>query len=228
MVNKYREFSMWKPEKKSRGTTCGTSVAKLCGLCDEELLEHLGHEDADALALLYQRYRRLVFAVALQVLRDRGEAEDVVQNVFVDVYKTPLRYDPSRGTVKVWILQFAYHRSFRRKRQLTSRHFYSTVELSDIQDSIPVASPVLAGVENKQVMEKALELLGESQRQVIEMACYDELSLRDIADATGWKLANVRHHYYRGLQALRACFNGPEGELSERRKGDPDETARKI
>jgi hypothetical protein len=71
------------------------SFEELRSLSDEDLFVHLAHEDADAVALLYQRYRRLVFAVAFQVLRDQGEAEDVVQNVFVDLYKINLRYDPA-------------------------------------------------------------------------------------------------------------------------------------
>jgi RNA polymerase sigma-70 factor (ECF subfamily) len=217
---------MWEHESKLRGTTCGASLPQLRGLSDEELLEHLGHRDPDALALLYQRYRRLVFSVAFQILRDRGEAEDLVQNVFVDVYKTPLRYDPDRGSVKIWILQFAYHRSFRRKRQLAARHFYTSLELSEIQDSVPTPSAALASVDNERVMAKAFENLGDSQRQVIEMACYEGLSLRDIADATGKKLGNVRHHYYRGLQTLRQQLKDrSEAKAPRRRKEASDATA---
>jgi RNA polymerase sigma-70 factor (ECF subfamily) len=217
---------MWNSEKAPRGATCGVSFEDLCSLSDEELFCHLGHEDADAVALLYQRYRRLVFAVAFQILRDQGEAEDVVQNVFVDLYKTSLRYDPARGTVKIWILQFAYHRSFRQLRRLKACQFYTTVELSQIQDSIPTDSPLVADVENRQLVAKACEALGDSQKQVIEMVCYEGLSLRDIAEATGKKLANVRHHYYRGLQTLRTHLRlRKESDVSRRQKEAPDATA---
>jgi RNA polymerase sigma-70 factor (ECF subfamily) len=216
---------MGNPPEKFRGTTCGVSFEELRALSDEDLFVHLGHADADAVAVLYQRYRRLVFAVALQVLRDEGEAEDVLQNVFVDLYKTPLRYDPSRGSVRIWVLQFAYHRSFRRRRQLKSRHFYSTVEISEVQDSITITSPAVSAVENRHFMNKVLTVLGASQKQVLELACYDGLSLRDIADATGEKLANVRHHYYRGLQVLRARLNlRKEEEGPGSRKEAPDAT----
>jgi RNA polymerase sigma-70 factor (ECF subfamily) len=217
---------MWKLEQTSRGTTCGASLKDLCGLSDENLFEHLEHNDADAVALLYQRYRRLVFSVAFQILRDRGEAEDIVQHVFVELYRTNLRYDPARGSVKIWILQFAYHRSFRQKRRLKARHFYTSVEISNIQNSIAVASPAVANVENRQLVAKACKTLGESQRQVIEMACYDGLSLRDIAQATGKKLENVRHHYYRGLQILRDRLNPRKGiTVSRQQKEAPDGNA---
>jgi RNA polymerase sigma-70 factor (ECF subfamily) len=225
MTDACREIPMWNSKRTPRGATCGVSFEDLRSLSDEDLFHHLAHEDADAVALLYQRYRRLVFAVAFQVLRDQGEAEDVVQNVFVDLYKTNLRYDPSRGTVKIWILQFAYHRSFRQKRRLKACQFYTTVELSEIQDSIPIESPLVADVENRQLVAKACEALGDSQKQVIEMACYEGLSLRDIAEATGKKLANVRHHYYRGLRTLRAHLRlQKEGEVPRRQKEAPDAT----
>jgi RNA polymerase sigma-70 factor (ECF subfamily) len=216
---------MQNPAEKIRGQACGIPFDELRALSDEELFVHLGHEDADAVAVLYQRYRRLVFAVALQILRDEGEAEDVLQNVFVDIYKTSLRYDPSRGSVRVWVLQFAYHRSFRRRRQLRSRQFYSTVELSEVEDSISVPSPAVSAVENRHFMKKALTVLGAPQKQVLELACYDGLSLRDIAEATGEKLSNVRHHYYRGLEILRARLSlRKEKEVSGSRKEAPDAT----
>jgi len=199
---------MRRSEDMPCGSTCGISFENLRCLSDEELFAHLEHEDPDAVAVLYQRYKRLVFAVALKILRDDGEAEDVVQNVFVDIVRTTLRYDPSRGTVKIWILQFAYHRSFRRRRQLTSRHFYSNVGLSEIQNDITASNPVTSEVENRHLLSKALSSLKGSQRHVLELASRDDLSLRDIAKVTGETLGNIRHHYYRGLQTLRARLIG--------------------
>lgn len=210
-------------EKPASGATCGISFEDLRGLSDEELFVHLGHQDADALAVLYQRYRRLVFAVASQILRDDGEAEDVLQNVFVDIFRTSLRYGPARGTVKMWILQFAYHRSFRQRRQLKCRHFYSNVEISEVLDTLTITSLAVTDIENKHFTRKALETLGGAQKRVLQMACQDGLSLRDIAGVTGEKIENVRHHYYRGLQTLRAKFrvsrdlklSGPRKEVTD-------------
>jgi RNA polymerase sigma-70 factor, ECF subfamily len=208
----------------SCGATCGVSFDDLRGLSDEDLLVHLGHQDADAVAVLFERYRRLVFSVASQILRDDGEAEDVLQNVFVDIFKTNLRYDPARGTVKMWILQFVYHRSFRRRRQLKARHFYTTVELSEVHDVLAMTDLAVADVENKHLTRKALKTLGGAQKRVLELAC-DGMSLRDIATATGEKIENVRHHYYRGLQTLRAKFKvSKEVKISGPRKEATDAT----
>jgi len=210
---------MWSPSILSaRGDShrCLYSFERLSRLADEELLEHVEHRDADAIAVLYQRYCRLVFGVAYRVLRDRGEAEDVVQNVFVDLYKTSLRFDPARGTAKVWILQFAYSRSFRRKRQLSCRHFYSTVDIAEVQESLPLNASRAEAVENRHAVSSALAVLAEPQRQVLQLASEGH-TLRDIAEQTGEKLSNVRHHYYRGLAKLRLHF-GIAGEGAARQR----------
>ena len=71
---------MWKPWNPSKGASCGASFDALLRLSDEELFVHVQHEDGDAIAILYERYRRLVRRIALQVLGDEGEAEDTVQS----------------------------------------------------------------------------------------------------------------------------------------------------
>src|SRR5262245_22315798 len=83
---------------------------------------HSGH--ADALAVLFDRYFRLVFKTAGRILRNRGEAEDLVHDVFIEIQKKAGRYDPNKGSVKTWIMQYAYHRSFNRRKYLALRGFY--------------------------------------------------------------------------------------------------------
>lgn len=210
---------MWK-SSRSRGRTCATPTATACRfsfddltvLSDEDLLSHLDHRHADAVAVLYQRYRRLVFSVALQILGDYGESEDVVQNVFLDIYRTSLRFDPERGTVKMWVLQFAYSRSFRRRQQLVTRKFYSSVDISEVENSLAAEASNNQSIENTCAVGSALENLGGEQKRVVELVSQGH-SLRDIAEATGQKLANVRHHYYRGLAKLRMQFR-QRGERS--------------
>jgi RNA polymerase sigma-70 factor, ECF subfamily len=221
-----RKLLMWTITKsKGEGATseCALTFGQLSVLADEELLAHLDHGHGDAVAVLYQRYRRLVFGVAYRVLHDRGEAEDIVQNVFVDLYKTSLRFDPARGTAKIWILQFAYSRSFRRKRQLSCRHFYSTVEISEAEDTLPVAASPADTVEASYAVSAALATLGEPQRQVVQLASEGH-TLRDIAERTGETLANVRHHYYRGLTKLRTHFGVTHAGSARTRKEAADAT----
>src|ERR1700719_3950801 len=93
-------------------------------LSDEELTQQITEGCQEAMAELFDRYHRLVFDVAVRIVRDPGEAEDVVQIVFLDIFRAMAKFDSRKGILKVWLLQFAYHRALHRKRHLVSNHFY--------------------------------------------------------------------------------------------------------
>ena len=101
---------------------------------DEALIDRLKSGNAEALAELFDRYSRVVFSVASRILRDRGEAEDLMQDVFLEIYRDVARFDPVRGSVRTWLLQYAYHRSLNRKKYLQRRGFYEFGEARVIQD----------------------------------------------------------------------------------------------
>jgi RNA polymerase sigma-70 factor, ECF subfamily len=189
------------------------NFAELKTMADGELLEHLGRGCHDALTILFDRYHRLVLSIALKIVRDAGEAEDVMQNVFLDIFKAVGQFDPAKGTCKVWILQYAYHRAINRKQHLNARNFYSHSDLEEVKVGLPGTESVLGGLtqrELKRLLQQGLATLNGPQRQVVEMASYKGLSMREIADKMGDSLSNVRHHYYRGLEKLR-LFVGPNG-----------------
>src|SRR6266852_7371687 len=96
---------------------------------DDEAMLRLQTNDAAALEILFDRYARLVFRIALGVVRDRGEAEDVVQEAFFHLYKKCTLFDRSKGSVKNWILQVALHRALDRKEHLARRGFYLGTDL---------------------------------------------------------------------------------------------------
>lgn len=173
-------------------------------LGDDEVMARLQAGAPEALAVIFDRYHRLVYSIALRIVRDTGEAEDVMQVVFLDVFKAAAQFDPGKGSTKVWLLQYAYHRAISRKRYLGMRNFYAEVDGREEQVRLSRAGDDTgADVERRDLLEKALAGLAERQRQVIEWASFDGLSMREIADKTGESLVNVRHHYYRGLRKLR-------------------------
>src|SRR5215472_10782682 len=102
---------------------------------DLELVRQLVSGNDDAFAVFVDHYQRLVFSVAIRIVKDEGEAEEVVQIVFLDIFRKVATFDPSRGTLKMWVLQYAYSRSVNRRRQLESQHFYSSVELDEVEPS---------------------------------------------------------------------------------------------
>jgi RNA polymerase sigma-70 factor (ECF subfamily) len=200
------------PGIHSRSDGTQLSLAELKLLTDEQLVLLLKDGVNDALAILFDRYQRLVFSIALKIVRDRGEAEDVTQAVFLEIYRSVAQFDPAKGTLKIWLLQFAYHRAFNRKQHLNIRNFYnheSTEDLDSFTLGEHTAPRKYAPAELQQLMQEGLASLGESQKRVIELASYDGLSMKEIADKTGNTLSNVRHHYYRGLKQLRSFMTRP-------------------
>ena len=79
--------------------------------------------------------------MAERILRDSGEAEEILQTVFLDVFQSAGKFDPARGSVRIWLLQYAYHRSIRRKQQLESRHFYDAEQIDSVISKIVQQSP---------------------------------------------------------------------------------------
>jgi RNA polymerase sigma-70 factor (ECF subfamily) len=177
---------------------------------DEELMERLCAGGPDALSTLFERYYRLVFSVALKILHDRGEAEDMMQEVFFVIYRTPEKFDPARGSVKTWILQSAYHRSLNRRRYLKVRGFYDAQDsLLNVWDSGPSSNhrDELTQKEWEAVITSGFKMLSEKERKTLELAYFKGLLLREVANQMREPLHNVRNYYYRGLKKLKSFVN---------------------
>jgi RNA polymerase sigma-70 factor (ECF subfamily) len=161
-----------------------------------------------------------VFSIAAKILRDQGEAEDVTQVVFLDIFRAAAQFDPARGTTKGWLLQYAYHRAISRKRYLNVRNFYAQ-EPAEAPAEMPADKSAFSegSHELRDLLHKGIAGLSDSQRRVIERVTFEGLSMREIADKTGESLVNVRHHYYRGLRKLRT-FVESQGARGNRVVGD--------
>jgi RNA polymerase sigma-70 factor, ECF subfamily len=197
-------------------------MAQLERLSDEQLMSYLQEGQSDALAVLFDRYQKLVLSIALKIVRDPGEAEDVTQTVFLDVYRAVAQFDPGKGNTKVWLMQYAYHRAINRRQHLQGREFYKNNELQEEElETRPVEAHATFGLsspETKALVRQSMNSLSDTQKSVIEMACYEGLSMREISERTGDSFATVRHHYYRGLQKLRSLISG-EGERKPSARG---------
>src|SRR5258708_37977617 len=93
-------------------------------LNDEELMGFLAENDSKALELLFNRYSRVVLGIARRILRDHGEAEDVVQETFFRLFQHAKRFNPTEGTARAWIAKIAFHQALDRKSYLRRRGFY--------------------------------------------------------------------------------------------------------
>jgi RNA polymerase sigma-70 factor, ECF subfamily len=162
--------------------------------------------DSNALEILFDRYSCLAFSIALRVIRDRGEAEDIVQEAFFYLYQKAAFFDSSRGSVKAWIARIALHRAFDRKSYLARRGFYLVREFDSLEDTVLGETDLdrdIGTLLNRVQLEKAFEELPEMQRWTLELHYFEGLELREIAEHLKQPLGNIRHHLYRGLERLR-------------------------
>jgi RNA polymerase sigma-70 factor (ECF subfamily) len=187
-------------------------------LPDDVLMIFVKEGRPDALAVLFERYRRLVLSVAWQILRDKGEAEDLVQSVFLEILQSAAKFDSAKGTVKTWILQYAYHRSFNRKKYLHLRGIANYPEqfLPAHETAAPWCNSSFELIESERFMQEALACVNHKQRRILELAFYEGLSMREAAEITGQSFDTVRHHFYRAIDNLRSIIHRmPEGRVTK-------------
>lgn len=204
---------------------CSLSFGDLRTLPDENVIAHLRAGHGDALGVLFDRYHRLVLHVALKILRDVGEAEDVMQSVFMEIYKVAAQFDASRGTTRMWILRYAYHRSINRRKQLQARNFYASTDLAAIDETLlGEATGLPAFHEARELVQYGLQALTPVQKRVLHLAYFEGFTMKEIAEQTGESVGNVRHYYYRGLDRLRdqlcKADRASEIRVSQKETGD--------
>jgi len=173
------------------------------GSADVSLVSAIRSGDENAMALLYDRYSSIVYSVALRVLGDTGAAEDVLQEVFMQLWRNPGVFDSSRGSLGAWLAVIARNRAI---DALRKRH-----PETEIADVIVSVEPDMAGhAERARVMEKVLGALGAmplAQRSALEMAYFEGLTHTEIAAKTGEPLGTIKTRIRAGLLALRKAFS---------------------
>ena len=177
---------------------------------DADLLAQVSSGDRQALAELFCRYARYVRGIACKVVRDESEADDLVQDVFLHIYRKSRMFDRSKGSARSWIAQVAYRRSIERRRRLASRHFYTRIsidnELANTLDSPVTAERYECSLEGrfgKKAINETLSTLSENQRRTLWLFFFQGYTLDEIAIELRQSVGNVRNHYYRGLDRLR-------------------------
>jgi RNA polymerase sigma-70 factor, ECF subfamily len=173
---------------------------------DEDAMVLLRGGDASALTLLFDRYAKLVFSIGLRVIRDHGEAEDIVQEVFTYLYQKAGLFAPERASAKSWIVRIAFHRALNRRYYLTKRKFYCGTDVESLMDILTGE----ADQEHKLVvrltarqLQNAFSELSEKQRLTLQLVVFEGMAFSEIAEKINEPVANVRHHYYRGRERLR-------------------------
>ena len=167
--------------------------------------------DPRGIETLYDQYGGVAFALAYRILGERGLAEDVVQEAFVNVWRQAATYDARRGSARTWILTIVHHRAIDQLRVMRAKTRSDTV----MRDAMPLPAKedtwaaVVEHLECEQV-RGALGTLPPEQRQVVEMIYYGGLTHAEVAMRVGVPLGTVKGRLRLALEKLRGLLRGSE------------------
>jgi RNA polymerase sigma-70 factor (ECF subfamily) len=186
---------------------------------DAELARALVAREPAALAALYDRYSSALFGLCRRILGDHAEAEEVLADVFWELWQRPERYDAARGTLWAFLLVLARSRAIDRRRVRRAGGADDAVRLDDAAPGRgPVADPASSPfahallAEQRARIERALAGLAAEQRRAIELSFYDGLSHGEISAALGQPLGTVKGRIRQGLLRLRDALRGIDDE----------------
>ena len=191
------------PSRPSEGDNVGRT--------DADLFVLLQNGQTDILAVLYDRHAALVYGIALQVLSNTAEAEDLTQDIFLRLTRE-CSYDPKRGTLRTYLAIFTRSRALDRLRSRTRNQIRS--RSLDENDKLSDESPIdnASQLERSREVQEALQQLSTKEQEVLRMAYYQGLTQSEIAQQLNIALGTVKSRSRRGLLKLRQTLNNSGGQ----------------
>ena len=168
------------------------------------LIQGVASQDREAFSQLYERFSSLVFTLAMRMLKTRSEAEDLLQEVFVQVWRRAQSYGAERGSPEAWIINIARSRAIDKMRSI--RKMGRSFVLADAPGQAKLDETIeswTAGSEVPMAMNSALANLPETQRKVLELAYLDGMTQTEIAERLAEPLGTIRARMYAGIRRLR-------------------------
>jgi RNA polymerase sigma-70 factor (ECF subfamily) len=188
-------------ERTSKRREMDSSASSPIGVHEDDssLVARVRRRDGEAFAQLYDRYSRLVYSVALRVIRSASAAEDVLHDVFLQLWQAPEHFDAARGNLPSWMTVIARHRAIDRLRQ-------QRVTVDPAETVLTSSLDISSEVELADFVERVREVLRampEAQRQAVEMAFFDGKTHAEIAAATKEPLGTVKTRIRSALITIR-------------------------
>ncbi len=183
----------------------------------QALLSRVAAGDCTALGLLYDQTLAKVYGLVLRVLRNPADAEEVVGDLYMQVWEKAGEYRPERGGALAWLRTLAWSRAVdrqRRQRRHASEIGLHPDDSADTYAECEELQPEVAAAawSSAQALRQAFKTLSDVQQQVLTLAFQQDMSHQDIASHTGLPLGTVKSHARRGLAALRAVLGGEGSE----------------
>jgi RNA polymerase sigma-70 factor, ECF subfamily len=185
---------------------------------DSALVEKMMAGDESALAALYDRYSGMLFAMLLRILRDRHAAEEVLQDLFLQLWRNAGSFDASRGSLPAWLMVIGRNRAISRLRRRDSQEVLEDVEAwpaNAVASSLDIENET----QRAQLMARlrtALAALPSEQREAVELAYFEGMTQTEIAERTGSPLGTVKSRVRAALQSLKELFDDGTARQSGR------------
>lgn len=191
-------------------------------LPDQQLLESIAAKQTEALSLLYDRFSKLLYGIILSVVRDTDDAEDILQEVFIQIWRNASTYQPALGTPKTWLVRLAHNRAIdllRSKRYKQKKSEVRNFDDGDQEMRTPAEMIVdstweeTTRQETKVYVSSALARLPGEQRTLIDLAFMQGYTHQEIATQTGIPLGTVKTRIRAGMQCLRSQLQDMAEEI---------------
>lgn len=181
------------------------------GLDDEELMQRLAYSDLVAFRALYDRYGNLVYSAALRVVRDAQIAEDMVQEIFLRIWRKPESYVAQRGRFVTWLTSVTRNRAVDEVRSRGRRFRHETASPEEQERELPASEqddPALTAElsDQRRLILAALTQIPAEQREIIVLAYFGGLTQQEIAERLSQPLGTVKTRIRLGMQKLRAAL----------------------
>jgi RNA polymerase sigma-70 factor, ECF subfamily len=182
--------------------------AEQAQIADVELLKAVARGDEQALAQLYDRYRGILFGLLVRILNSREEAEDVLQEVFLQVWRQAADFDEKRGKPFTWLVTLARSRGIDRLRSLGARDRVAQASTREASEEVSDAAIDTFRSEQRELVTSALAQLPEEQKSPLVLAYFDGLTQSEIAAKLGAPLGTVKTRMRAGMIKLREQLTG--------------------
>lgn len=172
-------------------------------LSDVQLLHAIAARDDAALARLYDRYRLILFGLLLRILNSREEAEDVLQEVFLQIWRRAGDFDEARGQAFTWMVTLARSRAIDRLRVINARWRLAASATDEISERVSDSAVNAAESEQREIVSVALAQIPDEQRRTLILAYFEGLTQSEIATRLGAPLGTVKTRMRSGMTKLR-------------------------
>jgi RNA polymerase sigma-70 factor, ECF subfamily len=173
-------------------------------MSDRGLVERVVARDESALAAIYDRYSGMLHAMVMRVVRDTQAAEEILQDIFFQLWNNAAKFDPERGSLPGWLLVSARNRAISRLRR------FHRVGMEELEENMVVVPyNVESSLAQEQMVRKvkgAIEALSDVQKEAVELAFFEGLTHTEIAERTGEPLGTVKTRLRSAIESLKKTF----------------------